>query len=78
MLPYLVRVLRLGNSLFNVNAHRNFENWYIAAILRSVPSVLDEDVIMMPWVVTTDNTSHLDAEAHLYSVGVASSCLSKS
>lgn len=63
--------------MFNVNAHRNFENWYITAILRSVPSVLDEDMIMMPWVVTTDDTRHLEAQAHLYSVGVASSCLSQ-
>ncbi|MGI9848593.1 hypothetical protein [Vibrio vulnificus] len=32
---------------------------------------------MMPWVVTTDDTRHLEAQAHLYSVDAASSCLSQ-
>ncbi|MGR5061194.1 hypothetical protein ACPV3O_23350 [Vibrio rotiferianus] len=32
---------------------------------------------MMPWVVSTDDTRHLEAQAHLYSVDAASSCLSQ-
>lgn len=32
---------------------------------------------MMPWVVTTDDTRHLEAQTHLYSVDAASSCLSQ-